>query len=249
MIRINGRPLQAGNLPAYPAGSVQKQVLLKMEAGEFSYDSVRTLKFELDLRAQTVAASHRLFESGLDFAIFRESRCNEEYWERTGEGGFQLKRGANPAKAILDIFANGSRYATECATAMVIVYYGALLAQWGENTFSAAFPKIDLMNWRRLDPLLVEVGLLRKEPAYFPGDRRYFANPDVNPLTPEWQGENVIDIGGGLYYGHGIGIHRADEIIAALNKNRSHDADDEARLLDSAGRPDFKKLASIGSIS
>jgi ubiquitin len=55
---------------------------------------------------------------------------------------------------------------------------------------------------------------------FFPGDCRYFKNPDVNPETPQWQGENVIDLNDGKYYGHGIGIRTADEIINALNERR-----------------------------
>ena len=86
---------------------------------------------------------------------------------------------------------------------------------------------------------------MKKRMDYIPGDRRYFVNPDVDPLTPQWQGENVIDLDGELYYGHGIGIYNAETIIKELNKNRSEGADESARLKDSAGRPNFKKLADI----
>ena len=80
---------------------------------------------------------------------------------------------------------------------------------------------------------------------YLPGDRRYFANPDVDPLTPQWQGENVIDLSGDKYYGHGLGVHNAEAIVRALNENRSEDADESAHLLDSAGLPNFKRLFDI----
>jgi protein-glutamine gamma-glutamyltransferase len=101
------------------------------------------------------------------------------------------------------------------------------------------------MNWRHLDPLLREIGLMKKYPFYLPGDRLYFANPDVDPLTPEWQGENVIDLNGKLYYGHGVGIHDADFIIRSLNENRIESADESAYLMNSAGRPNYKNLFQV----
>ena len=70
---------------------------------------------------------------------------------------------------------------------------------------------------------------------YLPGDCRYFNNPDVDPLTPEWQGENAIDLSGGMYYGHGIGIKTADKIIEILNHNRIQDSN--ICLFDGYGNP------------
>ena len=101
------------------------------------------------------------------------------------------------------------------------------------------------MNWHKIDRLLREIGVMNKAKDYLPGDRRYFANPDVDPLTPEWQGENVIDMNHGVYYGHGIGKHDAQTIITALNDNRKQNAHNSAYLMDSAGRPNFKNLSDI----
>jgi protein-glutamine gamma-glutamyltransferase len=101
------------------------------------------------------------------------------------------------------------------------------------------------MDWHDLDRNLWEIGIMDKEKLYLPGDRRYFVNPDVDPETPYWQGENVINLGKGLYYGHGIGIANADEIVNELNKHRKKDADESARLMDSAARPNFDKLYRV----
>jgi protein-glutamine gamma-glutamyltransferase len=77
-----------------------------------------------------------------------------------------------------------------------------------------------------------------------PGDARYFSNPDVDPLTPQWQGENAYYLGGGLYYGHGIGVTNADGIIRALNRARKKDATQSAFLNEMVKRQDYRQLAS-----
>lgn len=248
MILIAGSP---PDLPAiageYPENSVERLTLNQMaeSGGQYRYDSLRQLKFELSLRKEIVAAARALHQSRMGFAVFHKSRCNPAYWDRTDNGGFRLKAGAKPHEAINDIFVNGSRYATECATAMVIVYYRALLGVFGAELFDRQFPDIYLMNWHVTDPLLRAVGTPRRAEDVLLGDRGYFANPDVDPETPQWQGENVIVLPGPLYYGHGIGIETADRIISALNANRKDGASRSAYFLDSVGHPDFRRLADV----
>lgn len=247
MIIIADKEMRLEDLePEYEEKGVEREIISIFISSrqEYFYDSLYQLKFELRLRKEIILASYELYKSGLGFAVFRKTKCNPAYWNRAGDGGFVLKNNAKPSDAIFDIFKNGPMYSTECATAMMIVYYRALLNVYSESLFNKTFPKIELMNWHRIDRLLREVGAMKQRADYLPGDRRYFKNPDVNPLTPEWQGENVIDLGNELYYGHGIGIHNANIIIQELNKNRDENADESARLLDSAGRPDFKRLAS-----
>lgn len=247
MITIAGKPLSAEEAARLSTGPIEKTVvnIMMSSSSTYRYDSADQLKFELQFRREIVAMSRAQNNSGLDFAIFRKSRCNPDYWLRTPDGGFRMKSGVRASDAIRDIFKNGSEYATECATALLIVYYGALLNIYPEDLYNRTFRSIYLMNWHRIDPLLQSVGSMYRSNDYFPGDRRYFANPDVNPLTPEWQGENTFDLSGGLFYGHGIGITTADKIIYELNQNRAPNADDSARLLDSAGRPDFDNLYDI----
>lgn len=246
MILIANKPFIETSLPvSYPADSVEGQILntMKKSTAQYAYDNIKQLIFELRLRHEIVNAAALLYRSGLNFAVFLRSKCNESYWQRTPNGGFRLNSGANPAQAIRDIYENGSRYATECATAMVIVYYRALLEVFGELRFNELFPDIYLMNWHITDPLLRAVGTPKPAADQLLGDRGYFANPDVDPQTPQWQGENVIVMPGSLYYGHGIGMLSADRIIRALNQNRMDDAVRSAYLTDAVGRPDFKLLA------
>jgi len=248
MILIENKPVEADTISnQYPENSIERDIINKISLSneKYKYDTLNQLKFELRLRKEIVNAAKALNKSSFSFEVFRKSKCNPAYWERTDEGGFILKDGVKPSDAINDIFIHGSKYASECATALVIVYYKALLNIFGEELFNEVFPKIQLMNWSYIDENLKEIGIIRKAAEPLSGDRRYFANPDVNPLTPEWQGENVIDLDNQLYYGHGIGIHNADTIIHALNKYRKKDADESAYLMDSVAYPNFKKLSDI----
>lgn len=248
MIIVSGKPFDISTiLDHYSEDSVQRQVLNKMSSNgqKYEYDTLSQLEFKLDLRNEAINAAVALNNSDLSFAGFHDSKCNPDYWERTDNGGFLLVEGVSPGDAITDIFINGGEYATECATAIQIVYYKALLSVYGETLFNEQFPNIYLMNWDIREPLLEELGIPRKVSDILIGDRGYFINPDVNPKTPEWQGENVIVLPDSLYYGHGIGIGTADEIIKALNANRKDGATRPAYLLDSVSRPDFKKLSDI----
>lgn len=248
MILIDNKPLEtAAPTLSFPAGSTENAVLEKLKNSQtvYRYASVDELTFELELRREIVRAARDLNDSAFSFEIFRDSKCNPAYWTRRSDGGFVLKPGVKASDAIRDIFTNGSKYATECATAMLIVYYKALLSVLPEAVFNRTFRRIVLMNWHQISPELRETGFMRPASDYLPGDRRYFNNPDVDPKTPELQGENVIDLGGGLYYGHGMGIRRAGAIINALNANRRPGATRKAYLMDQAGRPNFKELAAL----
>ncbi|MBU3176593.1 protein-glutamine gamma-glutamyltransferase [Clostridium estertheticum] len=248
MIIISGSVINVNTfIHDYNPNDIEKDIITKMDLSksQYEYDSLNQFKFELDFRYSIVIAAKNLNKGNMDFRTFRKSICNPDYWDRTNEGGFILKKGVAPSDAIKDISINSSKYGTECATAMVIIYYQALLNIFSANLFNRLFPNIQLMNWHYIDNLLEDVGFIKKRSDYFPGDRRYFYNPDVDPVTPEWQGENVIDLSNGLYYGHGIGIGDADEIISELNKFRIKEATTSSYLLDSAARPDFKSLADI----
>ncbi|WP_416175822.1 protein-glutamine gamma-glutamyltransferase [Clostridium sp.] len=251
MIRIDGNKVNINSiLNLYNIKSIERNILeiLYKSSENYTYSSEEDLRFELFFRKNTVQASLDLYKSNFNFKIFRKSKCNTMFWERTKQGGFLLKSDALPSNAINDIYKNGELYGTECATAIVIVYYKACLDSLGEKTFNDTFPKIYLMNWHYVDENL---GLDTTDYVedLIPGDCRYFKNPDVNPMTPQWQGENVIFMGNGLFYGHGIGIKTGDEIISKLNSVRIAGANESAYLLDSATRPNFKRLFYIYSKS
>lgn len=247
MITIGGNTTDAlPTVGGFSPNALQQGMFDTMQKSSqtYRYDTPDQLVFELKLRDAIAAVARDLSRSGMEFRVFRESKANPEFWTRTAEGGFQLKMGANPAAAIRDIYNNGSLYGTECSTAMVIVYYKALLAVFPQELYNRLFNGIYLFNWQKLDRDLMvdDVGKVADE---LPGDARYFINPDVDPLHPEWQGENAFYLGGGRYYGHGIGVTTGESIIRALNGARREGATKEAYLLPSAKRQDYKGLEEV----
>lgn len=231
---------------SYPARSRERNImeLLISSQSVIHFEDPDELKFEISMRVRILDASVDLYKGRLRFRTFKESFCNERFWTRMDNGGFMLKDGILPSDGIKDIFTNTKEYGTECATAIVIIYYKAVLDVYSAELFNSTFGSIILMNWLNMSPKLGVV-THRSPPVYLPGDCRYFKNPDVNPLTPEWQGENAIFFENDNYYGHGIGMVTGDMIIKILNSNRFEGAEQSAYLLETATRPDFKGLWRI----
>lgn len=249
MILIGGRSVE--DIPdtgGYSANALERSIfdIMAGSGSAYRYDSEEQLLFELRLRDSLVTAARELNHSGMSFKVFRDSMANPAYWQRTAEGGFLLKDGVRPSDAIADIYENGYLYGTECATAMIIVYYRALLDVFPKELYNRLYSDIYLMDWQHLDRDLALREYDRADDD-LPGDTRYFINPDVNPLHPEWQGENVFDLGRGRYYGHGMGIADADTIVDALNSARREGATRSAYLLDHVKRQDIAVLWALRS--
>jgi len=249
MINIAGNKMDLETiLKEFPSGEADKKIVTIMASSNtvYSYSTINELKFEITMRKKIIEASIKLNDSRFSFKVFKKSKCNTHFWKRTDEGGFKINEGVQPFDAINDIFENSSKYGTECATAIVIVICKALIDIFPPAQSNKLLEGIYLMNWSHLNNSL-GIDYYRNPSDFFPGDCRYFKNPDVDPEKPEWQGENTIDLGNDTYYGHGIGITSAKVIIRELNKQRIPDSKTTAFLLDAATRPDFKHLADIYS--
>jgi protein-glutamine gamma-glutamyltransferase len=207
----------------------------------YAYDTYDELQFELTLRTRIVEAARSLLASKAGFVSFNKSRCNWKYWIRNEQGGFQMRPNVLPSAAIRDIYVSGGLYAFECATAMVIVLYKAMLDTIGEERFNALFDNLLLYDWN-YDKDLHLITIDSSEES-FSGDILYFKNPEFSLDTPEWQGENVVKLANNLYYGHGIGIKNEQQMISALNRHRRPNAVQSAFLTDQATYPDYKFLA------
>lgn len=206
----------------------------------YQFDNMKQLKFEVLFRLQTVAAAIELLKSRAKFATFEQSYCNERFWNLNNKGAFLLKSDVQPADGIRDIFLNGSKYAFECATAIVIVFYKAALDSIGDEPFNYLFQDLVLYDWHYDKDLGIHT---TSGNDFVPGDCLYFKNPDFNPETPQWRGENTIFLGNNLHYGHGIGIRQAEGIIEALNRQRKEQANESAYLLNQVTRPNYKYLS------
>lgn len=209
----------------------------------YRYDSLEALQFELKMRTNIVEAAKALEASDVSFATFDNSRCNNELWTRTNNGGFRLNSGVLPSDGINDIYTNGHLYAFECATAMVITLYKATLNVLGKEVFDRYFQDLYLRDWNYDSDLQLKI-IEHKDDAYA-GDIVYFKNPDHDPKSPEWQGENAVILGRDLYYGHGIGIRSAEEIIASLNRRRIPGSKISAYMSDEVVHPDFEYLRKL----
>lgn len=248
MIWIAGRQVNPLMLQAeWGLNDVQQEIVHRMAASRvvFEYASADVLRFELKLRDHLVKSARALYMSGIAFSDFEHSRSNPEFWEQTELGGFRLRPGIPPSRGIIDIFQNGRLYATECATAMVIILYHAVLKSIREADFERLFADMILYDWRYDQDLDLQT---LPTNTFLPGDILYFANPDYDPSKPQWQGENAVFLGGGLYYGHGAGIRTAPSMIEFLNENRKPGAMRSAYLVSQATRPGFAYLAPFDNM-
>lgn len=211
----------------------------------YRYVSLEALEFELKTRTAIIDAAKALKASDATFAVFKNSRCNNQFWSRTDNGGFRLNSGVRPSVGIKDIFENGQLYAFECATAMVITLYKATLTVLKKDVFDVYFQDLYLRDWNYDSDLQLKI--IEHKNEVIPGDIVYFKNPDHNPATPEWQGENAVYLGNGLYYGHGMGIKPAEGSIASLNKRRIPGSTTSAYLSDEVVHPDFEYLRKLST--
>lgn len=211
----------------------------------YRYSSLQQLRFEFELRAAIVAAAKDLSSSGMRFSSFKRAKCNERVWRLTKEGGFRIRNDVTPAAGIRDIYENGRLYATECATATVIVVYKGILDCIRETDFNFLFSGLLLYDWHVDQDLQ-----LTKQPGIeeaYPGDLLYFDNPDFSPETPQWRGENVVKLDDDLYYGHPFGILPERAIIAGLNRFRRAGSEKSAYLMDEIVQPGYSYLSQFAS--
>lgn len=243
LIFVNGYSADTAQIPGFnQLTSAQKQIGQKlMDSREsFYYSSPHQFLFEVVMRSNIVSAAYAMRDSGAGFATFVNSRCNPQYWRRTAYGGFLLRPDVRPSDAITDIFINGKKYGFECTTAIMIMLYKAVLESVGTRMFNQLFNGLLLYSTEHDEDLQI---VAIPAGSSMPGDIRYVKNPEHHPNTPQWQGENVIELGNGTVFGHGIGIGTIAEIIDVLNKKRAPGATVSAYLTREIIRPNYRLMA------
>ncbi|WP_246629275.1 protein-glutamine gamma-glutamyltransferase [Mesobacillus maritimus] len=233
-----------GSISVQSLQGYQKDIYMEMEKSDeqFEYFTTEELRFELRLRENIIKAAIDLNDSGAVFTSFQYSNFNPAYWSK-GRNGYLLRPDVLPTEAIQDIFINGKLYGFECSTAMVIVFYKAVLDSIRHSAFNYLFNNLLVWNWN-YDPDLQII--TRRGEAYVPGDVIYFSNPDYK--EPIWIGANAVVLGGNQYYAHGIGIKTAAEMIAALNSLRKEGATRSAYVLKQHSRLNVRYLFQFSNL-
>ncbi len=232
-------------IDSYSLSGIEQAILASKQQSQvvYNYESLDQLLFELKLRAGIVQSALDLGKSGAVFAPLRHSKANGYYWIRTRVGGFQLRPGVRPSDAIRDIYMNGPMYAFECASAVIIIMYKAVLDLFGDELFNRYFDNLLLITTNADRDLGLTT--IQTKTEMFVGDVIYINNPDYDRNKPEWSGENLIKVGENAYFGHGIGVMTAEGVIADLNKLRRRWARRSAYMLDQSTFPNFAYLHSL----
>lgn len=227
--------------PPFHLSNKQKEIFryLKNSSEVHIYDHIKQLLFELILRENLINSAIKFSQSEVDFTIFQTSKFNPRYWTKTPRG-YWLRSNVLPSDAIKDIFRNGKEYGFECSTAIVILFYYAVLQSIEERAFNRLFSHLLVWDWSYDEDLGV---VTKVGNEFIPGDILYFYNPDYN--HPVWIGENVVFLGDKKYFGHGIGMGTAEEMIEALNSLRKKDATRSARLIPQHSRLNYRYLSQF----
>ena len=170
---------------------------------------------DLAFRAAVVKASKDLAESGASFAgTAKQDKVNLKLWTKGYGGKMQVRKWlgdgeiGKPSVALRDIFKNGDQYGFECATAMMVIYHKAILDHIGDEAFDRLFTEprhLKFFRWSIEDDDFIDVKRLAHVPSKLkPGSHYYYKNPGADPKNSAWGGENVIYLGDGEFYAHGI---------------------------------------------
>lgn len=239
MIQIMGEPFQLNSMSNL--GSSEKLIIQHMYKSPvlYSYPSINKFLFEINFRTKITESAKGMNESQMEFTIFEYARCNSKYWNLTDVGGFLLRDDVRPSDAIQDIFKNSSLYAFECATACIIIFYHATLNSMGDRLFNLIFQNLYLYSWHTDPDLQLDTFYADH---FLPGDVVYFNNPDFNLKTSWFRGENAVALGDDSFFGHGIGIRTAEQMIQSLNEYRNPQSNQSAYLTNSITRLSFSNL-------
>jgi protein-glutamine gamma-glutamyltransferase len=186
---------------------------------------------DLVFRHNVVEAAFALAQSGATFSgSHRTDKVNKKLWTMGYGGRMQVRKFlpegkfGKPSEALNDIFKNGSQYAFECATAMMVIYHKAILDHVGADAFDQMFTEprnLAFFRWSIEDDDYSDIKKLKMKPMpLHPGSHYYFKNPDASAENSAFGGENVIYLGDGKYYAHGI--HGADGTYIVTEQEITH---------------------------
>jgi protein-glutamine gamma-glutamyltransferase len=194
----------------------KKDRLVREEGGRTVNGAVGVKRNEeIAFRARVVTAAKDLAASGASFSGSADGdRVNQKLWTMGFGGRMQVRKFleggelGKPSAALRDIFDNGHQYGFECATAMMVIYHKAILDHVGDDAFDAMFTEprnLAFFRWSIEDDDFLDVKkLVHKPTPLMPGSHYYYTNPDASPENSAFSGENVLYLGDGQFYAHGI---------------------------------------------
>ncbi|MFC1610811.1 hypothetical protein ACFL6C_07625 [Myxococcota bacterium] len=192
------------------------------------------LRDHVRIGAAVVSACRALARASPRFGVSHSHQFSSRFWlpvAESGCGAFEIRPGVLPSEAIRDIQVHPKRYRFDCGTAIVVVFYTAMLELLGEKTFNRVCANLEVGPWW-LGPNLAEhlhgsgdisrAATPQSRRELRPGDHVRFCNWDVSAAGRRggWSGENAIYLGNGLYYGHPFGICNEKTIVDHLNAHR-----------------------------
>ena len=186
---------------------------------------------ELQMRTHTVEGAKILDDArkagrGMGFQPdMNNPKVNPQFWD-VQNGQIKLKPGVRPSEAVDDVFKNPNKYALDCAAGAHLVGLRAISKTIGATDFDRSHANLKLKGWQSSRQGQNAGGSFnhvtgtpegRAGNAPKPGDAGYIKNPDN--VSVAWQGENVIYLGNGQYFGHPGGIKSKDEWVNWINTN------------------------------
>lgn len=222
-------------------------VLVYRKDGKLVRTTVGITRFEqAKMQLCVVNAAKQFAAAGVNFSgRSADDACNKKFWWMGFGGRLGVRADVKPSDAINDVFKNGSMYGMECATATMIILYKAILDRVGPEDFDRSFAKLKIFRWQEEDADFTAAKQVGKLPGFLPGDHTYFKNPDASAENSSWGGENVIYLGDGMYFGHGVGLATKDEVLDCLNSLRRENATRKAFRDNFELRLDPKKIAKL----
>lgn len=184
-----------------------------------------------------VDAAEKMHSAGISFQLIKNHKANPDFWSVDASGTLTLKPGVKASDAINDMLSNNGKYGFECATGLVATYYVAMLDVLGPKDFDRVASDLRIGPWdmeNDLERLMIETHPdggwnaevpLKNPDKLLPGGYYYFRNWDVTDEARArgWQGENVIYLGGGKFYGHGIGLGPGTDFVTKLKAESKPD--------------------------
>jgi len=213
-------------------GRIDKNDLVRTADGQVRALTDKEFR-EVQIRTHTTEGAKILDQAkqagrGMGFANdLRKTQANPQFWNVDQNGRMSVRAGVSPSDAIDDVFNNPNAYTVDCATASHVVGLRAIKNTIGAEDFNRTHQGLNIYGWdaKRLGAggnmqSISKVTGSQNERArggLRAGDVGYFKNPDN--ISTEWQGENVISLGGDKYWGHPGGTKSSQGWVDWINQN------------------------------